>query len=568
MVSELSVFLSLINNLSVFIVLVAGYGLLAGYLKKFNQYEGQIVLGLFFGLITIGAMHVKIPVADGVIVDQRNAIVALSGAFGGPISAILCAMVAGAYRVYLGGAGSLAGVIGVCLSAVGGILLFRFRAQMDSVPKTAFSAVVLTIIILPGFLFVGSLENGWELLKRMALPYGSAIFVGLFLGCLMLDREDRRHRVEAEKKLSDERFRSIVDNSPYAISLKDVEGYYLLVNRHFEDLAGITRDDIIGKTPGQIFDREFAQAGIDHDRDVVKSRRAIQRHEKFETGERVFYLLTTKFPVFGNNGEIIAVGGVHIDISESKQVEEERQTALVDAERANQAKTEFLATMSHELRTPLNAILGFSEMLRAQYFGPLGDKNYQVYASDIHDSGAQLLALINDILDISAIEAGKRPMAKEAINIDELLGNCIKNFEHQARDGGIELALEISEGLPFLYVDKRSAMQIFLNLLSNAIKFTEREGEITVSAIAADQHMIIRVSDTGVGISPDNLPSITEPFSQGHSDPHVTQNGTGLGLSIVESLVDANDGELNIESEVGKGTIVSVTFPIQKPATD
>jgi len=251
------------------------------------------------------------------------------------------------------------------------------------------------------------------------------------------------------------------------------------------------------------------------------------------------------------------------DITNRKQAEESRETALMDAERANQAKTEFLATMSHEFRTPLNAILGFSEMLRSQYFGPLGAKNYKEYANDIHESGEQMLALINDILDISAIEAGKRPMTKEAIDINELLAGCIKNFEYQAVEEGIDLSLDIAKGLPLLFADKRSVIQVVLNLLSNAIKFTDRNGAITVSAIATDQIITITFNDTGMGIPPDKLPNITEPFSQGHSDPHVTQDGTGLGLSIAKSLVETNGGELSIKSEVEKGTIVAVTLPAQ-----
>ena len=259
-------------------------------------------------------------------------------------------------------------------------------------------------------------------------------------------------------------------------------------------------------------------------------------------------------------------GGIALtffDITDLKRAEEDLQTALADAEQANQAKSEFLATMSHEFRTPLNAILGFSEMIRAQYFGPLGADNYKDYANDIHNSGEHMLALINDILDVSAIEAGKRHMVKETIAINELLRDCIRNFELAADEGGINLSLDVAPDLPALYADRRGIVQIVLNIVSNATKFTGRNGTIVVSAKAADRELVIKVSDTGIGIPPERLPNITDPFTRSHSNPHVAQKGTGLGLSIVKSLVEAHGGKLAFESEAGKGTTVTVTLPFQ-----
>jgi two-component system, cell cycle sensor histidine kinase PleC len=241
----------------------------------------------------------------------------------------------------------------------------------------------------------------------------------------------------------------------------------------------------------------------------------------------------------------------------------ELQIALIEAERANQAKSEFMATMSHEFRTPLNAILGFSEMLREQYFGPLGADNYRDYSQYIHSSGEHMLELVNDMLDIAAIEAGKRPVLYEDIDIVSVATNCVKSVEPAAKNGEIDLSLDIPDGSPSLYTDKRSITQIILNLLSNAVKFTESGGSIVVRITQADQNTSIIVSDTGVGIPADRLSSVTDPFSQAHTDPLITQKGTGLGLSIVKSLVEAQNGSLNIESKIGTGTTVTVTLPSQ-----
>jgi len=173
-----------------------------------------------------------------------------------------------------------------------------------------------------------------------------------------------------------------------------------------------------------------------------------------------------------------------------------------------------------------------------------------------------MLALVNDVLDIAAIEAGKRDFLKEALNLNELLKDCIKSIEKTAIDDGIQLLSEIPAELPTLFADKRSMVQIVLNILSNAINFTNLNGTITVSVNVKNSEIAISVKDTGIGIPADKLSVITQPFMQASSNPHKAQAGTGLGLSIVKSLAESNGDRLNIDSEVQKGTTVTVTFPL------
>lgn len=246
---------------------------------------------------------------------------------------------------------------------------------------------------------------------------------------------------------------------------------------------------------------------------------------------------------------------------ESHKTEAERKAALYKAEQANRAKSEFLATMSHELRTPLNAIVGFSEMLKGDLGDFMTEERSHEYATDIYNSGKHLLELITDVLDISAIEAGKRSSHKDMLVLGEVLQECVRFVSQQAIDGRIDLLCEVPDALPGLYAEKRSVVQIILNLLSNALKFTSPGGSIVVAAKALEDALYLEVRDSGVGIPPHRMQKITEPFSQGHDDPYRTQKGTGLGLSIVKSLVEANGGTLSIESEIGVGTTVSMLFP-------
>jgi len=249
------------------------------------------------------------------------------------------------------------------------------------------------------------------------------------------------------------------------------------------------------------------------------------------------------------------------EVAERRQAEEKMRTAKKEAESANQAKSRFLASMSHDLRTPLNAILGFADFISNQYLGPLGVTKYKEYAEDIHSSGELLLALVNDILDLSAIESGKLSLAKESLSTKDFVMECEKFIKQKAESLGIDLTTKVPSDILPLYADKRAAKQILINLLSNAVKFTPEGGKITIGVTATNGHHIIEISDTGTGIPADKIATIADPFVRGESNPHKSQEGTGLGLAIVKSLVGLHGGDFDIQSTVGKGTTVTVKLP-------
>ncbi len=239
----------------------------------------------------------------------------------------------------------------------------------------------------------------------------------------------------------------------------------------------------------------------------------------------------------------------------------------IRAEGASQAKSEFLANMSHELRTPLNAINGFSEIMSGEMYGPLGDARYRDYARDILSSGQHLLALINDILDMSKIEAGKMTLRFEPVCLEEIAEDALRLVRNRAESAGLSLILDFVD-LPDVEADHRAVKQVLLNLLSNAIKFTPRGGRVTVRGERRDdplgERVRISVQDTGIGISPQDLERLARPFEQVESQHSKTTQGTGLGLALTKSLVEMHGGLLDLKSAPGQGTVASFALPVRQ----
>ncbi len=271
------------------------------------------------------------------------------------------------------------------------------------------------------------------------------------------------------------------------------------------------------------------------------------------------------YEMFGISQDITAVA---LARDEANQLSTRLTSALREADYANRTKTEFLANMSHELRTPLNAILGFSEMIEQQMFGPVGGK-YAAYAHDIHRSGELLLELVNDVLDLAKLEAGKLELRESTLTIPDLVDECLTLVRGRADDGKIRLSRSISPDASHLRGDARAVKQILLNFLSNAVKFTPEGGTVCVtSALESDGRLCLSVKDSGIGMKESDIAIALAPFGQIDSMIARKHQGTGLGLPICKSLMELHGGSIGIESEPDAGTTLSAWFPADRIAAE
>ncbi|MEE8332436.1 MAG: PAS domain S-box protein, partial [Alphaproteobacteria bacterium] len=368
---------------------------------------------------------------------------------------------------------------------------------------------------------------------------------------------------ESERKLreSEERYRTLIDLSPDAIYL-NVNGAVVVCNKAAVEMFGASSpDDLIGRDLAELTHPEFRaeleerRNGVMRGGDHVRSAR--QKRLRLDGTEFWVDLAASQVSWGGELGGLVVLR----DITELMAAEAELVRSKEDAELANRAKTEFLANISHELRTPLNAIIGFSDLMQREMFGPLGSEQYGEYAHDIYLSGTHLHDVINDILDLSKIEAGKLELREGTFPLPPVVERCIRVVSARAEEGRITLCNNVPSGLPVIRADERKLKQILINLLSNAVKFTPENGVVTIFGAVSEDGISITISDTGIGMAPEDIERAMQPFGQLDSHLNRRHEGTGLGLPLTNSLVELHDGHLRIESRRDEGTSVTVHLP-------
>ena len=367
-----------------------------------------------------------------------------------------------------------------------------------------------------------------------------------------------------------EALQAVIDAVPAIINAKDLSSRYVLMNAYQAKLYGTTPAAAVGKTAADLLGGVYGVYTDGQDRQVIESGKALDFYEERYAGadgvERDW--LKTKVPLIDSAGRAYRVITVAMDITNRKAAERRLTQARADlqsakeaAEAANRAKTNFLANMSHELRTPLNAILGFSEMMEHQMLGPVGMPRYVEFAAGIHRSGTMLLQLINDILDMAKIEAGRRDLHRDWMNLADVAADALLVIRQRAEQAGIALDVGVPATLPAFFGDQRAIGQILVNLLTNAVKFTPRGGRVALSVEHGADRFTLTVSDTGCGIPPELLDRLGTPFFQVEQSLTRSHEGTGLGLALTKSLVAMHDGEFRVESAIGKGTTIRVHLP-------
>ena len=377
-----------------------------------------------------------------------------------------------------------------------------------------------------------------------------------------------RKRAEETQLETRRMLQSVLDTIPVRVFWKDRESVYLGCNLNFARDAGLGwPEEIVGKNDDELSWREEAELYRADDRRVIESGVPKLNYEEPQTrpdGTQL-WLRTSKIPLREADGMIVGVLGCYEDITERKLGLEALKTAKEEAESANRTKSAFLANMSHELRTPLNAIIGFSKVMKDGIFGEIESPKYQEYLDDIYRSGALLLDLINDVLDFSKAEAGKLQPRDQEVSIPDVAEVSLRLVRDEVRASGLEFHQEYPDDLPRLRADERMIKQILLNLLSNAVKFTPSGGTITVGAkVDDDGRFVISVSDTGIGIAPQDIPVVMSAFGQADGVVNRKHPGTGLGLPLAKSLTEAHGGTFDLYSTPGRGTTALVRFPRQR----
>ena len=497
---------------------------------------------------------------------------------------------------------NLVGLVTFAAALTGGIFSFAV-VWMVIVPLEAALSSSRRVVIGSSLVAMAALAGLYEFTVLGWLPLPAVIDLGAgpiggnaarevfshlaaagYAGALALNIEGLYRQSETVIRAGHERFRLLAENATDLITRHDESGLVVFASPASLQIIGVNPDDLLGsgllrhvvaedrpRYQSALARAERADGAIEEEFRIIPHGAADgmegARPQAVWVEMRCRPVAPHQGAVAGSAAHPRHVIAVTRDISQRKHQELELIEARNLAERASRAKTLLLANMSHELRTPLNAILGFSDLLTMD----LGAKGASVRTLDhcriIHESGEHLLNLVNDLLDVSKIESGNYTIFPEPFDLDRLIASCCETMRHAADAKAIALSIELPADLPELEADPRAVKQMVLNLLSNAVKFTAREGCVGVRVRADAVHYTIAITDNGIGIAPEDIPRLGQPFVQIDTAYSRRHEGTGLGLSVVNGLAKLHGGRLAIESALQKGTTMTIQLPLVAPET-
>ncbi|WMW25100.1 ATP-binding protein [Methanolobus sediminis] len=556
--------ISLINNAALLLAIGVLYEVFF-YNITMKACSKSVTVGIIIGLIGIALMLNPWELSPGIFFDTRTILLSTVALFFGFIPAVVGALIIISYRLYVGGVGMVAGVATTVSSVILGLLWRKYHERLQNL-FGMFDLYVLGILVHIVMLMCMLLlpwPFAFEVLSRISFPVMLIYPIGTVLLGNLLKNQISRKRIQDALKENEAQLQNFIDNVPVGIYRTNYEGKMLQTNPEMAHILGMN-------SPKEAINyfRNMDERYISPNRrkeliTILKKQGYVNNFEcelLRADGKHIWLLIHAR--TSGDiKGDKFTIDGFAVDITEHKETEIALVKAKILAEESNRTKSEFLANMSHELRTPLNSVLGFSHILMDKTFGDLNDKQMK-YVDHILKSGTHLLEVINDILDISKIESGNMNYEPEYINLQQVINEVVLTMEPMIKSKFIDFKFDMESENLEVYADKTKFKQIIFNLLSNAVKFTPNNGKVWVTTKIVNNNISVSISDTGIGISPKEQELIFKPFKQVDSFYNRSYEGTGLGLAIVKHYVGMHSGEMQVESEVGKGSTFTFTMPI------
>jgi signal transduction histidine kinase len=554
--------LAFLQNSALFIILAYLFGRTSDRFQIRNGFQWHALAALIFTSGAIISMQMPFEPVPGVKLDQRNMILLFAAPFGGPWAAIIAGVATACARLYVGGIGAEAGAGAAVTSAMLGMLFVGRLGELRTWQSAVLGAILLSLFNYPWVLLFSQDNVGAELTDNFAIPFLVLYILGApVLSAILMVHERRlaqtRELAAARKQLED-----VLEVSTDWFWENDAELRFTNLSSSFRNVFSLDPSHYLGKKRSELAADNQRTAAIAFEAMLMrKIPFSNVRYQFGGDGAGVQHISISGKPVFDEEGVFCGYRGSGRDITAAVRAQETVVDALNQAEAGNLAKARFLSHMSHELRTPLNAVLGFADMMRLQIRGDLGHPEYRNDAENIHRAGEHLLSLINDLLDLSRLEAGKQKPERARCDPGKVIDEALVMLDKPAREAGVHLTVADRWQGPAM-LEERAFKQVVLNLVSNAVKFTAAGGQVTIELECLDEGTLqLVITDTGSGIPQSEIENVLRPFERSQVAQLMATEGTGLGLPISSALVQAHEGTLSIDSEVGKGTRIECLFP-------
>lgn len=564
----MTILTDLLYNIALLVTLTYTYGLLKPHLAQFSWRWQNILTGVIFGVSAIIAMTRQNTIVPGIILDGRFSILAIAALFGGGFPGIIATAMMSAYRLALGGAGAPLGVAGAMTVFAISLLLRTYLARHNR-PVTAPWLLVLGLLVGIQTMFwlsFSPIQVRVEVLREAAIPVLFVFPASVVILGLLIRHQDHQLRLADELRQSEQRYReehnllrALIDSSPDFIYVKDTHGRYIVNNVAHARSANSTPSAMIGKTASDVFDPPLPQQFLDDDRTVIVTGKSLLNIEQTQVNAdgTPFITLANKIPLIDADDRVIGLIGISRDITERKKLE--RQTLELSAERLRITLLQkFISDVAHDFKTPLT-IINTSIYLLGKTTDP---EQQRTHLEKLEAQAARLAQMFDDFLTMHNLDTNAIPLVTESFDFNQLVSLAVEESRPLAQRKNHSLTYTSNVQLPPLTGDPFALRHAINDLLHNAINFTPDGGTVIVRTTRQDQFAVLEVRDSGIGISPDDLPHIFERLYRADIARSTRDGGTGLGLSIAKKVADAHGGSITVESSVDNGSTFRMLLPL------